>query len=57
MVNSVSSKIQQYIPYMSDLVISNVHGNGKSRVVVHAPTPKLVMTWVPLVNPPWAWVK
>lgn len=59
MVNSVSSKIQQYIPYKSDLVISNLctRGNGRSRVVVHATTPKLVMTWVPLANPPWGWVK
>jgi hypothetical protein len=56
MVNSVSSKIQQYIPYTSDLVISNVHRNGRSRVLVHATTPKLVMTWVPLANPPWGWV-
>lgn len=39
MVNSVSSKIQQYIPYTSDLVISNGHGNGRSQVVVHATTP------------------
>lgn len=58
MVNSVSSKIQQYIPYTSDLVVTfNVLGNIRSQVVVHATTPKLVMTWVPLANPPWGWVK